>query len=233
MSSRVQGTLAGQPVNKPQTRKSYTREYKLEVVRFYHEHNLYQTSKRFSLNTKTIGRWVADKEKIKKSKKASKRVKYTRRCQFPEVEEELYREYKKLRKQGFKVKGFWFKGRAKQILHRMNPDASFLFSDSWFDGFKSRHRISLRRPTNVCQKPAADKREAIQQFHRAIRKIAHEERPTRAVGRFMPRQIAAHSALQPRLRLAVAQAKYRNSFQLTHMPRGNHAQSIASNGDQM
>ena len=37
------------------------------------------------------------------------------------------------------------------------------------------------------------------------------------------------AALQPRLRLAVAQAKYCNSFQLTHMPRGNHAQSIASN----
>ena len=33
---------------------------------------------------------------------------------------------------------------------------------------------------------------------------------------------------------AVAQASYyRNKFQLTHMPRGNHhAQSIASNGDQ-
>ena len=42
------------------------------------------------------------------------------------------------------------------------------------------------------------------------------------------------AALQPRLRLAVAQAKYCNSFQLTHMPRGNHAQSIAReqcNGD--
>ena len=38
--------------------------------------------------------------------------------------------------------------------------------------------------------------------------------------------------MQPRLRLAVAQAKYCNSFQLTHMPRGNHAQSIVSNGDQ-
>ena len=38
------------------------------------ENNLYQTAKRFSLNTKTIGRWVADIEKIKKSKKASKRV---------------------------------------------------------------------------------------------------------------------------------------------------------------
>ena len=31
---------------------------------------------------------------------------------------------------------------------------------------------------------------------------------------------------------AVAQAKYCNKFQLTHMPRGNHAQSIASNGGQ-
>ena len=41
-----------------------------------------------------------------------------------------------------------------------------------------------------------------------------------------------HSRVATRLRLAVAQAKYCNSFQLTHMPRGNHAQSIASNGDQ-
>ena len=55
-------------------RMSYTREYKLEVVKFYQENNLYQTAKRFSLNTKMIGRWVSDVEKIKKSKKASKRV---------------------------------------------------------------------------------------------------------------------------------------------------------------
>ena len=39
------------------------------------------------------------------------------------------------------------------------------------------------------------------------------------------------AVLQPR-RSYVAQAKYCNSFQLTHMPRGNHPQSIASNGDQ-
>ena len=91
-----QRTLDG-PIDHPKTRKSYTREYKLEVVRFYREHNLYQTAKRFS---KTVGRWVADEEKIKKSKKASKRVTFVRRCQFPYVEEELFHEYKKLRKQG-------------------------------------------------------------------------------------------------------------------------------------
>ena len=36
------------------------------------------------------------------------------------------------------------------------------------------------------------------------------------------------AALQP----AIAQAKYCSTFQLTLMSRGNHAQSIASNGDQ-
>ena len=39
-------------------------------------------------------------------------------------------------------------------------------------------------------------------------------------------------ATSSRCNLLVAQAWYWNSFQLTHMPRGNHAQSIASNGGQ-
>ena len=73
MASRACITHDGHQESRVQTKKSYTREYKLEVVRFYHQNNLYRTSKRFSLNTKTIGRWVADEEKIKKSKKASKR----------------------------------------------------------------------------------------------------------------------------------------------------------------
>ena len=56
--------------------------YKLEVVCFYRENNLYQTAKWFSLNTKTIRRWVADEEKIKK---ASKCVNLAWKFQFPEA----------------------------------------------------------------------------------------------------------------------------------------------------
>ena len=44
------------------------------------------------------------------------------------------------------------------------------------------------------------------------------------------RVLSSTAALQPR-RSAIASASC-NSFQLTHMPRGNHTQSIASNGDQ-
>ena len=40
------------------------------------------------------------------------------------------------------------------------------------------------------------------------------------------------AALQPAVALAQAKYRYCNKFQLTHMPRGNHAQSIARNGDQ-
>jgi transposase-like protein len=87
MAASVQQTLGGLPINAPKRRKSYTREFKLEVVKFYREHNLYQMAKQFSLNTKTVGRWVADEDQRKKSRKASKHVTHTRKCQFPDLEE--------------------------------------------------------------------------------------------------------------------------------------------------
>ena len=40
----------------------YTMEYKLEVVKFYWENNLYQTAKWFSLNTKTVGSWCREEQ---------------------------------------------------------------------------------------------------------------------------------------------------------------------------
>ena len=70
------------------------------------------------------------------------------------------------------MKGFWFRLRGKQLLAEMEPEASFAFCNGWFDRFKSRHKISLRRSTNVSQKKADDKTQAIQEFHRKIRKVS-------------------------------------------------------------
>ena len=42
----------------------------------------------------------------------------------------------------------------------------------------------------MAQKPAEDKKGAIQQFYRTIRRVTDEERPTRPVGRFALQQIA-------------------------------------------
>ena len=187
----VQTTLDGQPPDK-RRRKSYTRETKLKVVEFYYsrQKNLYQTSKHFELNTKTVLRWVKDEEKIRHSRKGSKHAKHDRPAKYPDVEERLYREYRGLRRKGLKVKGWWFRTRAKAILQELYPDETFQFSNSWFTGFKTRSRISLRRGTNTCQKQPADKRIAIQSFHRAIRNEAQNGDFVGPLGKFELSQIA-------------------------------------------
>ena len=73
---------------------------------------------------------------------------------------------------GMKVKGYWFKVRAKQILAEMSPGVTFSFCNGWFDRFKVRHKISLRRSTNVAQKKADTNRKANQGFHRGIRQVS-------------------------------------------------------------
>ena len=178
--------------NTKSTRRSYTREFKLSVVAHYRDNTLYATSKHFGLNTKTILRWAADQDKIRKSKKGSKHVKHQRKAVYPDMEEVLYQEYQEHRRKGLKVKGYWFKARARQLMSEMHPDAPFRVSEGWFTGFKVRHFISFRRSTNTAQRPPADKMDLIRQFHREIRKTAAvgggDEQ--QSVGRFKLSQIA-------------------------------------------
>ena len=54
---------------------------------------MYQTCKKYELNTKVI-HWVKDKQKIQSSEKGSKRVKFDRKAQYPEMEVKLLLEYK-------------------------------------------------------------------------------------------------------------------------------------------
>ena len=155
-------------------RKSYTRETKLKVVEYYraHESNLYKTSKTFQLNTKTVLRWMKDAKIRDGTEKGSKHTKHDRPAKYPDVEEKLRTEYRELRKKGLKVKGWWFPTRAKQIVEELHPDKTFVFSNTWFAGFKTCSHISLRRSTNTCQRQPADKKSAIQGFHQAIRREA-------------------------------------------------------------
>ena len=183
-------SLTSEPVKRK--RQSYTREDKLKVVQYYEENgeNMYQACKRFQLNSRTVKRWIVDKKAIKESKKGRKCVKFARRAHHPDMEKELYKEYKELRKQGLKVKKWWFTLRAKAILNKLQPVATFAFSDDWFTSFKKRHRISLRRGTNTSQKEPEDKRTMIQQFHRNIRQKAQSGDQVGPLGKWMLNQVA-------------------------------------------
>ena len=98
-------------------------------------------------------------------------MKFDRRAEFPTMEEQLHKEFRELRRKGFKVKGWWFKARVKQILESTHPATTFKYSEGWFTRFKDRYKISFRRPTNTAQKPPDEKEEAIQKFHRQIRVV--------------------------------------------------------------
>ena len=66
---------------------------------------------------------------------------------------QLFRTWKRdyLRK-GVKVKEWWFRSRCKQLMAELHPGVEFKMSNHWFDRFKSRYDISLRRPTNAAHK---------------------------------------------------------------------------------
>ena len=107
------------------------------------------------------------------------------------MEAVLYDDYKEPRKKGLKMKRFWFRTRARQLMDQMHPEVSFRFSEGWFDRFKARHSISLRRPTNVSQTPAEDKMGSIRRFHTDIRTVAAlQEHELKDVGKFELCQIA-------------------------------------------
>ena len=172
----VQSTLpfAAKPTSS-KIRKSYTREEKLKIIAYYRDNNknCYKTCKFFNINFKNLYRWVKEEDKIKDSKRGRirRRVKFERRAEYPEMEQELYSEFMELRKKGLKIKVWWFRSRAKQLLDATHPDHSFKFSEGWFTRFKTRFKISLRRPTNKAQQPPDEKEVAVHDFHQKIRKI--------------------------------------------------------------
>ena len=99
-------------------------------------------------------------------------MKHAAKGEQHEMEAALYQEYKELRRKGLKVKGYWFKLRARQLLTEMNPETSFKFLDKWFTAFKAQYKISLRCRTNTSQKAPEAKVQAIQSFQSEVRKLA-------------------------------------------------------------
>lgn len=88
------------------------------------------------------------------------------------MEKKLFEDFKELSAKGVKVKEWWFHTSGKQIMAELYPGVEFKISNRWFDRFKARYEISLRRPTNAAQKQPGSLRSSIQQFHRYLRRAA-------------------------------------------------------------
>lgn len=134
-------------------RKSYSREFKLEVVCFYQSSNLLRTTKHFELNSKTVLRWVKQEKTLILSRCKSKRVSGSRKAMWPKLEDRLAKEIEVQRQKGLRVKKWWVISRAKKLKQEMDPSHPLTFSGGWFANFINRNGLSYRETTSIAQTP--------------------------------------------------------------------------------
>ena len=78
-------------------------------------------------------------------------------------------------------------------MDELHPDVNFKMSNRWFQAFKSRYNISLRRPTHTAQKNPEEFRVIVQQFHRYLRQTAalkEEELKDKQIGLLGPWELS-------------------------------------------
>ena len=191
-SQQASETLSGStmPASK---RRSHSREKKLKILKYYHENgrNKYRTCQKFGIPKGCFYQWLKNEKKIHDGSKGSKRIEGGGRKPFwPDVEEKLLAEFTELRAKGLKVKHYWFRARAVQLMSELHPDVEFKFSPGWFDRFKVRNKISYRRSTNVAQTKPADMEDKIRAFHLEIRRVAASKDSEEPMGKFQLSTVA-------------------------------------------
>ena len=127
--------------------------------------NVYNATHQYKVESKSsiYNPWIAQEPKLWKNPKKSRKPGTGRQTAYPEMEKQLYKE--------FKVKEWWFRNRCKEIMKEKYPHADFKMSDHWLVWFKACYDIALRRPTNVAQSHPELLRFNIHQFHRYIRRM--------------------------------------------------------------
>ena len=131
------------------SRRIFTREFKLEVIssHFSNGKNINKTANKFEIDRKRIRNYIKDERNIPKQKRKSKAVR-TGSVRFPLMEDQLNEEFLAMRRDGKRVKRWWFTTKAKQI----------------FVGEK----FALRRKTHAAQKSPAQLRTPVEGFHSKV-----------------------------------------------------------------
>ena len=153
-------------------RRSYTREFKLGVIKYYRKHgeSIHRTSDHYKVDRKQVRNWLKKEVNIIGQKKKSKAQRFGK-VRYPELEKKLYDEFIEKRKEGRIIKKWWFVARARQIARSEYKDTDFKVSNSWFVRFRQRFKISYRKKTHVAQKSPAELRESVEMFHKASQAI--------------------------------------------------------------
>ena len=153
-------------------RRSYTREYKLSVVKWYmlNNKNKAVTARKFKLDRKQVRQWVQNENLIKETKQFTRKNHSGCPTKYPIAEQKLHEEFTSLRSQGKSIKRYWFNKRMCQLVRDYYPHAAdeFKNSDQGFQGFGRRFRVTLRRKTHTAQKSPEEVEVVLRKFHKYL-----------------------------------------------------------------
>lgn len=176
------------PFGKPrkEVHRTYTREFKLQVLSFWLHHKIpigptthrnptkREVAAKYLVPQTTVQEWRKPDTmaRIVNGTKGTRKASEMRSCQWPEMEEGLYQAYRARRDAHKSVRRSWLRRTAQAAFLKAYPtiDVSiFIFSNGWFFGFLARHDITLRFATNKSQKIPADYLQVCLEFIRFVR----------------------------------------------------------------
>ncbi|XP_040580419.1 uncharacterized protein [Lepeophtheirus salmonis] len=144
------------------TRRSFSREFKLKVVKYFyeHQHNNLVTANHFNINRKQVRCWVRDEWKFHEHLSQSRSIPNPTpssssiiHCSsspspiYSKMELKLFQEFCDAEVCGIPVKKSWFLSRGNEILKELEPgnDSYQQLSSNWFINFKKRFHIYFKK----------------------------------------------------------------------------------------
>lgn len=184
--------------------KSYTVDFKLKTVQLLDNLGELNTKKKWEkvaemqgISNSLVVKWHKNKEKlkselkmdrVKKNAGSMKEARERRKlvCEksnnserYPLAAERVVSEFKLRRAGGCKVSKLWLRSKMKakiELYYGKEAADKFKGRKNWFQRFKKRHHISLRRRGNKKKISANDGTERIQKFHRNLRNAVNSRR---------------------------------------------------------
>jgi len=162
--------------------RTYSQKQKIRVLVFLNHHQIplprpseyrsptqREAAELYKIPQHTISDWVRGQQKIEEIGEGSpvKRngsLACLSRVLWPQLEVELFEDFKRQREAGRTVRQGWFRIQAQFRFREIYPDVDpiiFRFSNGWFQGFLAQHKISLRTITKKAQKVPQDYRALI------------------------------------------------------------------------
>ncbi len=160
----------------PPKRKSYSADYKLQVVKFAAENSNRAAERKFGVSEKLVRDWrkvEATLSAMKKTKKANRGLK----ARWPQLEERVHQWVLEQRAAGRGLSTVQLRLHAQVVAKAMNIK-DFAGGPSWCFRFMQRNRLSIRARTTVSQKLPAHFQAKIDSFREFVEKQVTEHNVT-------------------------------------------------------